>query len=361
MLSTLIFYLIVMFVCLGLTYWSHQNHTNHGVYFAYIIILLVSIFRYDIGNDYENYIQMIKYMGYNFNNNINFADEVKEPLFTILIYLFKDLSYSYLWVIGIHFLISLIFLYKAFKENDSHLIGILIFFINGMFFIYWDQIRQAVSISIFLYALKYIKEQNFSKYLLFVLLATTAHFSAILLLPFYYINKIKPHKIIYITIILLLTLSNAATDFFTYLFDYLIVLIPYYDTKDTSFSYVQILSFGYKFRVFFYGVLWSTVIYFLPKKERLLINLLFIGAIIFIIASGALNIMRISFYFIFTITISIHIVLKIEKARLLMRIMILGLFFFFVRDVITDTGTRGCVPYDSIFSDNFPNYTRPRK
>jgi hypothetical protein len=75
-------------------------------------------------------------------------------------------------------------------------------------------------------------------------------------------------------------------------------------------------------------------------------------------ASGALNIMRISFYLIFTMTLSIPILLKIEKSRIVTIGLILGLFLFFVRDVITDTGTNGCVPYETIFSENFPDYFR---
>jgi hypothetical protein len=114
-------------------------------------------------------------------------------------------------------------------------------------------------------------------------------------------------------------------------------------------------------RTFFYGLVWSTIIFFLPNKERVLSNFIFIGAVIFIISSGALNVMRISFYFIFSMMISIPIVLRIEKAKTVMLVMVAGLFLFFVRDVVTDTGTNGCVPYDSIFSDNFPNYFRSRE
>ena len=226
-----------------------------------------------------------------------------------------------------------------------------------MLFIYWDQVRQAVAISIIIYAIKYIKENNFLKYALFVFLAATAHYSALLLLPFYFVNKVRPRKFIYIGIILVLALSNAASD----IFERVIALIPYWETKTDKFSYVQLVSSGYKIRIFFYSVVWSTIIYYLPDKERVLANFLFIGAIIFILASGALNIMRVSFYFIFTMALSIPIVLKIEKARIIMIVMVSGLFLFYVRDVITDTGTNGCVPYDSVFSDNFPNYFRSRE
>ena len=362
MLATLLLYLIVMFVSLGLINWSNKNKTKVGVYTAYLILILLSVFRYDIGNDYEHYDEMISYMvnQFQFNSHVPISDESKEPLIYILIYLFKDVTYTTAWVLGGHFIISLFFLYKVFEENNSHFNGILILFISGMLFIYWDQVRQAVAISIILYAIKYIKEHNFIKYLLFVLLAASAHYSALLLVPFYFVNKIRPRKFIYISIMLLLALSNAASDYFTFLFENIISLAPNWETKETSHSYVQILSWGYKLRIFFYSLIWSTIIFFLPDKERALSNFIFIGAIIFIMASGALNISRISFYFIFTMTLSIPIVLKIEKARIIMMVMVLGLFLFFVRDIITDTGTNGCVPYETVFSDDFPDIFRSR-
>jgi hypothetical protein len=348
---------MVMFACLGLINWSNQNNTKLGIYAAYLILILLSIFRYDIGNDYQTYTEIIRYLGYKFEHNIPFGDDNKEPLISILTFIFKDATYPYVWVLGIHFILSLFFIYKAFKANNCHFIGILIFFISGLLFVNWDQVRQAVAISIILYAIRYIKENNFLKYSLFVLLAATAHYSALLLLPFYFVNKIRPRKIIYIGIILVLALSNAASD----VFEKAITLIPYWETKTDKFSYVQLVSLGYKFRIFFYSIVWSTIIFYLPNKERVLTNFLFVGAIIFILASGALNIMRVSFYFMFTITLSIPIVLKLEKARTIMITMVAGLFLFFVRDVITDTGTNGCVPYDSVFSDNFPNYFRSRE
>lgn len=346
-----------MFACLGLINWSNNNNTKLGVYGAYLILIVISVIRFDIGNDYEVYTEIIRHIAYKFENNIPFGDYSKEPLITILTIIFKDTTYPYIWVLGMHFIISLFFLYKAFEDNESHLIGIFIFFISGLLFIYWDQVRQAVAISIIVYAIKYIKAEDFRRYFLFVLLATTAHYSAILLLPFYFANKINPRKYIYIAIIMFLAISNLPN----IIFEKVISLLPFWDDMTNQFSYAQLVTWGYKFRIFFYSLVWCTIIFFLPNKERVLINLLFVGAIIFIVASGALNIMRISFYFIFTMTLSIPILLRIEKARTIMMIMVFGLFLFFVRDVVTDTGTRGCVPYDTVFSDNFPNYLRIRE
>lgn len=360
MLGTFFLYLIIMFACFGLINWSNQNNTKLGIYGAYLILIVISVIRYDIGNDYNAYMEMIKFLSYKLENNVPLGVDGKEPLITILTYIFKGTAYPFLWVLGAHFIISLVFLYMAFEDNDCHIVGILIFFISGLLFIYWDQARQGVSISIIVYAVKYIKQQNFLKYVFFVFLAVMAHYSALILLPFYFVNRIRPRKFIYIAIIFVLALSNAATNFFVYLFENVITLVPYWETKETSYSYVQITSFGYKFRIFFYGLVWSTIIFYLPDRERVLTNFIFIGAVIFIMASGALNIMRISFYLIFTMMISIPILLKMEKSKIIMMLMVLGLFLFFVRDVITDTGTNGCVPYDNVFSENFPNYNRSR-
>lgn len=363
MIGSLLFYLILIFICSLLISISHKNKNKNGIYAAYFTLVLISVFRYDIGNDYQNYYYMIRNLanGFHFNNNAPlFSIGSIEPLFYFLSALFKNATYPTFWVLAIYFIISLFFLYKAFEENKSHFVGIFIFFISGMLFVYWDQVRQGLAISIIIYAIKFIKEDKFSKYFLFILLAASAHYSALLILPFYFVNKIRPIKFIYIVIILALSISNFATNYFIYLFDNTVALIPYFDTRNTSQAYTQILSSGYKFRIFYYSLLWCTIIFFLPKKERVLTNFLFIGAIIFIVASGALNIMRFSFYFIFTIALSIPIILKIKKAKIITMIMVFGLFLFFIRDVYTNTNTRGCTPYKTIISNDF-NMERFRK
>jgi transmembrane protein EpsG len=356
MIGTLMLYLTVMVICMCLSYWSNKNKTKAGIYMVYLILILLSILRYDIGNDYNGYVFLIRDNASLFrlgdpNPFLNTGN--MEPLIYVLTYIFQDAIFPYFWVLGVHIIITLLFLYKAFEDNDCHTTGIMIFFISGMLFANWDQVRQGVAIAIIIYAIKYIKEYNFKKYLLFIILAATAHYSALLLLPFYYFNKIKTRKYIYIAIIMTLAISNVATNYYDWLYVNLISYLPYFDTKNTSSALVQIVSSGYKIRIIFYSIVWSTTIFFLPEKERVLSNFLFMGAIIFILACGALSIMRIGFYFTFTMVLSIPIVLKIQQARTIMIVMVFGLLLFFVRDIITNSNTRGCVPYESIFSDKF--------
>ena len=323
---------------------------------AYLILILISVFRFDIGNDYDGYVTNIN--GYaslfRMGNPITlFSIGSVEPLMYFLSYIFQNTTHPYFWVIGIHAIIVLFFLYKTFEYNDCHVTGIMILFLSGMLFFCWDGTRQGVAISIFLYATKYVKENNFPKYLLFIFFAFMAHYSSVFLLPCYFLNKIKTRKYIFIAIIMTLAIANVVTNYYDWLYVNIIKYVPYFDTNSTSIALLQIDSLGYKIRIIFYSIVWSTTIFFLPDKDRALSNFLFLGAIIFILACGALNIMRIGLYFTFSMTLSIPIVLKVQKARFIMLIMVFGLFLFFVRDIITNTNTRGCVPYESIFSDKF--------
>lgn len=358
MIETLLLYLTIMLISLGLCYTSLKQKSKVGINLAYFILILLSVFRFDIGNDYDSYAYVI-----NLNaRHLDFANfipllflENKEPLFYIFTYIFQNTTYPYIWVLGIYSIMTFLFLYKTFEENECHLEGILILFISEMLFTSWDQVRQGLAIAIFIYSIKFIKDKNILMYLAFMFLAIISHYSALLILPFYFVNKIKPKKYIYIAIIMLLAIADFGTNYFQWIYFNIISKIPYFDTNESSATLVQILSSGYKFRIIFYSIVWSIIIYFLPENERVLSNIIFFGAIIFILASGALNVMRIGNYLTFSMVLSIPIILKIKNAKLIMRIMVFGLFLFFLRDIITDSNTRGCVPYESIFSKNFSN------
>lgn len=51
-------------------------------------------------------------------------------------------------------------------------------------------------VAIFLYSIKYIKERNFKKFIMYMILASTIHVSALICIPLYFIYglKIRPIK-----------------------------------------------------------------------------------------------------------------------------------------------------------------------
>jgi hypothetical protein len=344
--------------------WSKTQSREIRIKLAYVVLAFVSFLRYDIGNDYSNYVYRINeiYRSTSFEN-LSFFDQGLEPFFLLIVFLFKSFTLSYFWIFGVHSILLVFVIYKIFSHYNIHYYAFLIIFINGLLFSSWDWIRQGIAIVIFLYAIRFIKEHNLKKYLIYILLAATSHLSVLILLPFYFISRIPPMRLVYIVVILGLAFFASGSEF-QQTFDLILRFAPgWYEPGENSFSFVQFTSEMYRIRIIFYSLVWCSIIYYLPNEEKVLINLLFVGAVLFIIANGALNLMRIANYFVFTTTISLPLVLrylktkntklKINIGRYVIRVMFTGLALFFIYDVLFDSGTRGCVPYKSVFSKDF--------
>ena len=52
---SLLFYNIIMILCMFICFLSQKKHTKNRVVFAYLILIFISVIRFDIGNDYEGY------------------------------------------------------------------------------------------------------------------------------------------------------------------------------------------------------------------------------------------------------------------------------------------------------------------
>lgn len=359
MAFSIFLYLLVLLVSMLLTYWSKKNKTEIGNYIAYTIIFLLIALRYDIGYDYSGYVYKINILANEFNMpNVKFGIErYTEPFFTFLTYLLKDFNNAYIHVIAIHALIWTIFIYKTFKYYSIHMLGILLVFIIGFVFVEMDQMRQGTAIAVFLFSTRYIKERKFYRYLMFILFAASIHFSAIFLIVFYFAGYYKPNKLIYaITIILFYVFFNANQSI--QLYEHLVTnYFPRYTlyNYETSTALEQFTSIGYRIRTAFYCIVWIFIIYKLPDNENTLANLLFVGALVFIIASGAMNIRRMSNFFTFTTVISIPLIYQLKKYRYILLLLVFGLFVFFIRDMIVGLH-QGCIPYKLILTQDFLYY-----
>ncbi len=94
---------------------------------------------------------------------------------------------------------TLFLFYKAFWENSkmpAFSLFVLISFC--LYYQMFNQFRQMFAIAMGLYAIKYIKDRKIIPYIICILIATSFHTSAIILLPFYFIANLKLGKNLFI-------------------------------------------------------------------------------------------------------------------------------------------------------------------
>ena len=148
---------------------------------AFIPMMFVSVFRFKVGTDWSIYHDYFHWISEG-------KDKFSEPLFNLLnrvIYFFTTDSW---WLFAICAFLICYFMFRAFMEQSVNpAFSILIFVLSGDYFNSQNQIRQALAMAIFLYAMKYIKERNAKKYFLFIIIAMCIHLSAAIYIPLYFV------------------------------------------------------------------------------------------------------------------------------------------------------------------------------
>ena len=356
--QSFVFYHVIFASILWLLWLGSRNRTlaNLGV----LILILVSIFRFDIGNDYENYMLIIEDSKRLFQScdsmwNTLFVNSTYfgiEPIFELLIWIFHVLDNTYLYVIGLYSLLFILIIYKVLEENGELFWGMFIVFALPILFTSYDQIRQAVSIAIFIYAIKYIEKGDFKHYCYCMLLASLFHFSALLITPIYIIRKIKPRIKFYCLVVLIMYIG-LLFDFWSQFRLLLFNSIGLYSHYAESDRQLGAMEYGSGLGILFLMLFYSFLMVKMAHRKPVYSNLLFCGLVLLLFSTGNLNIDRMSNYFCWVSVLAFPAFIKYERRRLIILCSVLLLMVYFERNLVG--GVRGCIPYDSVFSENFEN------
>jgi len=343
----ILFFSIVMM--LSKVYESISVNTNLKKISTFAIWIFIIIFvsiRYDVGNDYSSYVGHFWYI-----NNANGFITPDYIVFEFLSYVFSFSEYGYIGVFSLYFIFTFSLIFNFLKKNNIVLWGLFVFFTFGMFFDSLDRIRQVAALAVFIYTFEDIEKNNFFRFFIKIIVASLFHFSAFILLPFYFIAKLPINKIIsflWFFILLIGFLLGLWSNLIEYIYSY----IPYYNTlyQDSMYSEkIDKLGTGLGFigkSLFIYlNVLLSPI----HNKYKVL---LMIGLTFYIIGVGNLNIERVSDYFLAITLISfpffVKYFTKLENKIIIVTPMILFLLVFFITNL-----NQEYFKYQTIFSTEF--------
>jgi hypothetical protein len=310
---------------------------------SFTSILLLSVLRFDVGPDYETYVDIY----YNFINAvISFSPD--KIIYGLLSLAFGMFDRGYIFVLGLYAFLTLFFVYKTLVERKILLWGLVVFCFIGFFLDSFDRVRQLLAVAIFLYSIKYIEGRQPFKYLGYLLIATLVHFSAILLIPVYLFNRltIKPLTAFSILVFLFVIHMIGLTSLIqSYLYSY----IPYYNNiyGESQFAESQGgfgtgLGFLFNILIIFYTIL-------LLKGNKVLWNMLFAACFLMLLSPGNLNIMRFSQYFYISLLIAFPYTFKLYRHSGINKLVAFSLLFVFFQ---AQQG-RNNYSYQSIFSTSF--------
>jgi hypothetical protein len=147
------------------------------VIFPLILFAIIFGMRYDVGVDHLGYLH--KYL-----DKIHAGKN--EPLFSLFAELGWKLNWHYVIYFSVIAFVQVTFFFYAFK-NERYLYPFLVFFLftNGEWGFWMNVIRQALAMCIWIFSIKYIEDKKLWKYLIWCVVATLIHKSAIILIVFY--------------------------------------------------------------------------------------------------------------------------------------------------------------------------------
>jgi transmembrane protein EpsG len=195
-------------------------------------ILLIGL-RKNVGSDYHGYVQFFD----NLNTNrqvffISFEKQMSaigfEPAYTLINYLVKKSGLGVEIVFLISAGISLCFFYFGItKYSKKPSLSFVLFLIGGGYGFLVNGVRQGIAAAIFFYSCRYIIEKNFFRYLFFLIFAALFHFSALILVPVYFIARVNLPTLVYLFLYIfsfLLAFSGLAI----WIIKEFLFAIPYY-------------------------------------------------------------------------------------------------------------------------------------
>lgn len=158
---------------------------------AAIIIILVPALRNNIGDTYV-YVSMYDQLG-EAPTTLKGLMEIEDWGYTVFTLILYNISKNPQIMIFTTAAITQILYLKFFRKHRSLMeLEIFMYIASGYYLTTMNGIRQALAAGFILFATKYIFEKKFVKYLIVILITSTIHGSAVIMIPLYFLTQMKP-------------------------------------------------------------------------------------------------------------------------------------------------------------------------
>ncbi|MBC7087117.1 MAG: EpsG family protein [Tissierellales bacterium] len=340
----------------------------------FILLLLLSFFRYGVGADYFAYSYLYSRLNSSIIKELVSGLDNQEVLFRLLGSSIKSLGTPYQLYLIILASINLYFIYKLCKKYSLNpRISILIYYSFYYFVWTFSGLRQGLTISIGLYyLLEALEKERINKLIIVTIILTFIHSSSIILLPMYLFLK-KDHSKSIMILLLIFSIGFALLPLNIVINRFIGVPIlnrvaPYLVSDARLINIFDFQTFG---RLFFVGI----ILYYYDNNfsinstrlfSKKLNNMYLISIILyFFLKSSELTASRIAIYGSLIIIIQLSNFLYTynnNKNRILYFIFLIFISFLYLnKELLAMKSSSGLitdfniyVPYTNIFNkENF--------
>ncbi len=239
------------------------------------------------------------------------------------------------------------------------------FLYNSMCFL-----RQYSALMVMLFAFRYIEERRFFRFAIFVLLASTFHISAIVMLPFYFILRLPMNRV---TLPIALVLSSVIY-FKSETILGMVTKVAYKDYRSTSVEIIHGTSPGPAIAFLVFLIICLMLYKPLVRRQpynALLVNLLYWGTFLELVGIKHAIISRLALFFMTpaVILLAAELVDLVKKnfqsitknagqtlAAAVLAYALLLAPMLVLHQHLLDINYNGVVPYQSVFSEAFGDY-----
>ena len=328
-----------------------SEKTNVSSFFIFSSLFMMSGFRYMVGTDflaYKGYFESI--------NRYSFANPFYDKGYYLLnrfISFFTDNS-QYVFLATSFIIIYLV--NKTLKDYSiSYTLSIFLFvtlyFYNNSFNI----VRQFIVVSLILYSIKYLVNKDFKGYLVLILIASLFHDTALLMIPFYWILRMRFNKIVYLV---LLAFTLGVSFFTTTIIGIVSKVLPslniysnYYFEGSSANSIMLSTSL-----VFLFALLNKAKLIKLDSNVIVYVNAVYFALLFSILARENILFYRFSLYFYIFILLLIPLCIRSMNKflRVIMYMLIIPTmtaYYFY----LLSNNNAGVLPYDYNLNISFYN------
>lgn len=155
---------------------------------VFLALLFLSAFRYNIGTDYPTYVRSVLF----FKTNFTFSWMNFEPGFIILNRIVGQFTQSGQLIIIVSSVVTIILFHIAIKKYSvDPASSVFLFYALYMYCMSFNLIRQFIAIGIVMVSIKAFIEERFLKCVLCIAIAMLFHASAIIVLPLFFLQKMR--------------------------------------------------------------------------------------------------------------------------------------------------------------------------
>ena len=193
----MVVYIPMILATLALTWLVLHVKKRQRLFVAAIAVMIptiVAMLRFNNGADYLMYLRMMKLAEQSGSTTTSFTSlKSMEIGYWLLLKLCGALwPGQYYLTYGLIALIICSFFYAAiWKQSSNRLLSVLLFFITGVYFDSFNALRQYIAVAIIIFAYAYLFNGDFKKYVIAIAAAFLFHYSAVMMIPAYFIRNIK--------------------------------------------------------------------------------------------------------------------------------------------------------------------------